>query len=212
MKDVLSSVKTRWRCPTSQGSYSTTLFTITTSLTSLGTTPLSQTVSHLNHNSLWPHPTVNPQVFCMQWPSSGIPEQCFVRFVSWLLTNHYWCSFAETCNRNSNLRFTSGASCHLEPPAVLAAPHSRCKNTLKLWTKERNWHDPNFPLEINEAWSSWERKLLASLSIPQIYVPWEAATEAIVHSSLSSSNRQCGPGNIHSFWAWSQPCCHNTPH
>ena len=46
--------------------------------------------------------------------------------------------------------------------------------------KKRSWDDTHLPLDIVQAWSSWERELprLADITLPRTYMPLEAATES----------------------------------
>ena len=70
---------------------------------------------------------------------------------------------------------------HYDPLGVIIPYTTRGKVLVqKLWAKKRSWDDTNLPLDIVQAWSSWERELprLADITLPRTYMPLEAATES----------------------------------
>lgn len=43
----------------------------------------------------------------------------------------------------------------------------------QLWSKKRDWDDPDLPTDLCESWNDWESELshLGAVSIPRCYVP-----------------------------------------
>ncbi|KAG1926322.1 guanine nucleotide-binding protein G(I)/G(S)/G(O) subunit gamma-2 [Pimephales promelas] len=67
----------------------------------------------------------------------------------------------------------------------------------QLWEKKRGWDDSNLPIELLQAWSSWEAELesLPLLTFPRAYVPLDANLEGAtreVHIFADASEQAYG--------------------
>eukprot|EP00064_Thunnus_orientalis_P016010 superscaffoldBa00003085_g16073 len=53
----------------------------------------------------------------------------------------------------------------------------------KLWSKQRNWDDPNLPVDFLQAWTASEQEVsnLSSITFPRCYVPLEMDTKEAVY-------------------------------
>ncbi|XP_044029984.1 uncharacterized protein LOC122865519 [Siniperca chuatsi] len=62
---------------------------------------------------------------------------------------------------------------HYDPLGFIVPYTTRAKVLIQqLWSKRRDWNDPDLPLELQDTWSTWECKLdhLSTISIPCCYL------------------------------------------
>lgn len=67
----------------------------------------------------------------------------------------------------------------------------------QLWSKRRDWDDPNLSLDLRDAWNTWEYELhhLSTISIPRCYLPApvdDADLEYDLHVFCDASERAYG--------------------
>ncbi|XP_073766348.1 uncharacterized protein [Danio rerio] len=66
----------------------------------------------------------------------------------------------------------------------------------QLWSKKRDWDDPNLPQDLSRAWETWENELkhLSDITIPRCYssIPHDAQQQYELHVFCDASERAYG--------------------
>ena len=73
---------------------------------------------------------------------------------------------------------------HCDPLQLLVTFTTQVKVIVqKLWSKQRNWDDPNLPVDFLQAWTASEQEVsnLSSITFPRCYVPLEMDTKEAVY-------------------------------